>query len=265
MLRLTDQTGGRFFLLLVGACLLAACASQPPTTAPVVSSEEAAGLVYVVRPGDALSVIALQHGESYRNIARWNNLSPPYTIRPGQRLRLTPPATMEQNPNAAGNQEPQPPQEAHVRPENDAQARSHNPHPAETSAADTETPRHEGKLHWQWPAPGRILRRFSQSNKGLDIGGREGDPVYAAASGTVVYSGTGVIGYGPLVILRHNNTYLSAYAHNQQLLVKEGESVTAGQQIAAMGMNQRHHALLHFEIRRNSKSVDPLRYLPDRE
>ncbi len=247
----------RVFLPLVGLFVLSSCASQSPVLMPTTaaSPEETAGLVYVVNPGDTLSIIALQHGENYRDLARWNNIPPPYTIRPGQRLRLTPPATEEQAARTPSGVQ------TAVVPHEGASAKKLHAAVAKDADDEEET---TGVPHWQWPAKGRVLRRFSSASKGVDIGGQEGDPVKAAADGTVVYSGTGIIGYGPLVIIKHNATYLSAYAHNKQLLVKDGDRVTKGQPIAEMGRNQRHRVMLHFEIRRNSKSVDPLQYLPAR-
>jgi lipoprotein NlpD len=123
-------------------------------------------------------------------------------------------------------------------------------------------------IAWQWPVTGSVIRRFSVSgavvNKGLDIAGRQGDPVLAAASGKVVYSGPGMIGYGNLIIIKHDDTVLSAYAHNSKLLVSEGETVKAGQRIAEIGSSGTTRHQLHFEIRRNGKPVDPLLYLPKR-
>lgn len=123
----------------------------------------------------------------------------------------------------------------------------------------------DDRVDWGWPASGRVLAGFSEANnKGLDIVGKVGDPVYASASGRVVYSGTGLRGYGKLIIIKHNQTYLSAYAHNSNILVKEGQSVTKGQKIAEVGNTDSPQAKLHFEIRRLGKPVDPIKYLPDR-
>jgi len=225
-----------------------------------------AGLIYVVKPGDALSIIALQHGENYRNLARWNDIAPPYIIYPGQHLRLTPPSESETVSEISANGE-----QSHstiIKPkEVVAKPVKREPPSALEDTKITENQEKSASVenpHWQWPAPEKILRGFSSRNQGLDIGGKISDPVLAAAEGKVVYSGTGIIGYGPLIIIKHDNTYLSAYAHNKRLLVKEGDYVTQGQRIAEMGTNQNHQALLHFEIRRNGDSVDPLPYLPKR-
>ncbi len=130
--------------------------------------------------------------------------------------------------------------------------------PGDTAAGNEE-------VSWMWPANGKLLGTFSEGgNKGIDINGKAGDPVLAAGAGKVVYSGTGLRGYGKLVIVKHNNTYLTAYAHNQNLLVKEGQSVTKGQKIAEMGNTDADQVKLHFEIRRQGKPIDPLKQLPQR-
>jgi lipoprotein NlpD len=121
-------------------------------------------------------------------------------------------------------------------------------------------------VHWRWPAQGQVVRHFSPKNgsKGIDIAGRSGQAVNAAAGGRVVYSGSGLRGYGKLIIIKHNNSHLSAYAHNERLLVKEGDTVNGGQRIASMGRAGDRQVKLHFQVRRNGKPVDPLRYLPKR-
>jgi lipoprotein NlpD len=126
---------------------------------------------------------------------------------------------------------------------------------------------HNGKITWRWPTGGNIRNRFDPSGgkKGLDIEGKMGQPIYAAAGGKVVYSGDGLIGYGNLIIIKHDSTYLSAYGHNRRLLVKEGSEVKQGQKIAEMGDSGKQGVILHFEIRRDGKPVDPLRYLPKKD
>ncbi|CAK0775551.1 lipoprotein NlpD [Gammaproteobacteria bacterium] len=244
----------QFFPILLGLCVLSACTSEPPTLSPS-SSEEDAGFVYVVKPGDSLSIIALQHGENYRNLARWNGIPPPYTIYPGQRLQLTPPPNTENVPEIPIS-ESQPFTKENF-------PKELKPNKKETSANKKNKDKLDAaeRLHWGWPAKGKTLRGFSSSNQGIDISGRKGDPIIAAADGKVVYSGTGIIGYGPLIIIKHDDHYLSAYAHNKYLLVKEGDYVVQGQKIAEMGTNQSNQILLHFEIRRNGKSVNPIPYL----
>lgn len=213
-------------------------------------------------------------GLSYwRDIARWNNLSNPNVIEIGQVLRVVPPgAVAETNARtvtpvvvapsgaAATPQSPQPVKATGTPPAAPVAAASPaaSPAAAQPLAADED-------LGWIWPAAGSLLAGFDESkNKGLDIAGKAGDAVNAAADGRVVYAGAGLRGYGNLIILKHNNTYLTAYAHNQTLLVKEDQNVRKGQKIAEMGSTDADRVKLHFEIRRQGKPVDPAKYLPPR-
>ncbi len=205
--------------------------------------------VRVVQRGDTLFTLSWQHGLDYQTVAAWNGITPPYTIYPGQTLRLYP-------PNRAARPASPPPLTTPL----PAGASPALPQPASTANADAS-------VRWQWPASGPILRRFdgeASGKKGISIGGTSGHQVRAAAAGRVVYSGSGLVGYGRLIILKHNNTYLSAYGHNQDLFVQEDAEVRAGQVIADMGSSGTNRIQLHFEIRRNGKPVDPLRYLPRR-
>jgi lipoprotein NlpD len=219
---------------------------------------------YTVRPGDTLIRIALESGENWRDIARWNNLDNPNVIEVGQALRVVPPgsesAAAHPLPPAPATSAPLPPVAA---------SSAARPPVAATAPQPSHPPAGPGEeeVAWSWPTVGaaNILAGFDeQKNKGVDIGGRAGDPVLAAADGRVVYAGAGLRGYGNLIILKHNNTYLTAYAHNQALLVKEDQSVRKGQKIAEMGSTDADRVKLHFEIRRQGKPVDPLKYLPPR-
>lgn len=205
----------------------------------------------VVRKGDTIYSIAFRHGLDYRRLARWNGIRSPYTIYPGQRLSLKP----GKAPKATT---PPPRQVASASPVKPAKASS----PAKADKAPV--PAAGGPLRWRWPTNGTLLVAFKQDGKGIDIGGRAGQPIVSAAAGKVVYSGSGLVGYGRLIIIKHNNNYLSAYGHNKKLLVKEGDSVKAGEQIALMGYANAHQAKLHFEIRRDGNPVNPERYLPPR-
>jgi lipoprotein NlpD len=200
---------------------------------------------YSVRPGDTLTKIALDHGQAWRDIAKWNGLDNPNVIEVDQVLRVAPPelkVVAAPKPSAAQSQQTAP---------SVAQA-------SPTAATD-------GGMAFAWPHPGQVLAGFDEAkNKGLDFAGKAGDPVLAAADGKVVYAGSGLRGYGNLVILKHNNTYLTAYAHNQSLLVKEDQSVVKGQRIAEMGSTDADRVKLHFEIRKQGKPVDPSKYLPSR-
>lgn len=267
-------------VVLVGV-LLAGCASPRRTPAPVEDRSLArAGVVtppaapvepprvlpgaenagkpgyFTVRPGDTVLRIALETGQNWRDIVRWNNLDNPNVIEVGQVLRVAPPAVATAAAPAASA--PLPSASA---PSPAASA------PPSTARAPMPAVPAEEEIAWGWPTAGAatVLAGFDeQKNKGIDIGGRAGDAVVAAADGRVVYAGAGLRGYGNLIILKHNNTYLTAYAHNQSLLVKEDQSVRKGQKIAEMGSTDTDRVKLHFEIRRQGRPVDPARYLPTR-
>lgn len=274
------------WMTMVLACvLLAACASPRRSPAPVedrtsvrrapVVAEPARPLpgaenagkpgYYTVQRGDTLLHIALETGQNWRDIARWNNLDNPNVLEVGQVLRVQPPSASVAAAEPVRPVAPQAPASA-------PNAASSAPRPAASAAPTAPAPAAaavpaEDEIAWAWPTRGAasILAGFDeQKNKGIDIGGRAGDPVYAAADGRVVYAGAGLRGYGNLIILKHNNSYLTAYAHNQSLLVKEDQTVRKGQKIAEMGSTDTDRVKLHFEIRRQGKPVDPTRYLPPR-
>ena len=218
------------------------------------------GRSYQVQRGDTLYSIAFRAGQDFRTVAARNNIKAPYTIYPGQIIQLQGgttvnrqgPVTPSTRKNSTVKSVAASPQKGYVQekpPVNVTQ-------PASSAA---------GRVNWQWPVKGQILARFStaeQGNKGVDIGGRAGSRINAAADGQVVYAGNALRGYGNLIIIKHNDDYLSAYAHNKRLLVKERQEVKAGQQIAEMGDTDAADTRLHFEIRFRGQSVDPLRYLP---
>ena len=269
----------------VACAVLAACASPRHSPAPVedrsarhatVGGTEAARLApspvpavsdnagkpgyYTVRQGDTVIRIALETGQNWRDIAHWNNLDNPNVIEVGQVLRVVPPGAVETAaPRAL------PPASSASAPM--AAASTASPVHATASAPAQAAAPAEDEVAWAWPTgPGSgVLAGFDeQRNKGLDIAGKPGDPVLASADGRVVYAGAGLRGYGNLIILKHNNTFLSAYAHNQALLVKEDQAVRKGQKIAEMGSSDADRVKLHFEIRRQGKPVDPAKYLPAR-
>jgi lipoprotein NlpD len=201
---------------------------------------------YVVQSGDTLYKIAWRFALDYRDLADWNNLGSGNLIYAGQSIRLRAPEgwTRSQKPvkGTSGSA----------------------PATAKSASARPSAPPPSA---WRWPTDGSVIGQFGQSalgGNGIDISGRAGQPVLAAAGGEVVYSGSGLIGYGRLIIVKHNQTYLSAYGHNRELRVVEGDRVSAGQTIALMGEGPGRKPVLHFEIRRNGKPVDPLRYLPGR-
>lgn len=214
---------------------------------------------YTIKPGDTLIRIGLEHGQSWKDIARWSQLDNPNLIEVGQVVRVVPPgATTTVASTSDGGR-------VVVSPVSST-ASSATPTPV-TPPATVATPAAKGAddVDFMWPASGSLIAGFDEvRNKGYDIAGKAGDPVLAAADGRVVYSGAGLRGYGNLIILKHNNTYLTAYAHNQALLVKEDQTVRKGQKIAEMGNTDADRVKLHFEVRRQGKPVDPARYLPSR-
>ena len=241
--------------------------SSPVSMGPAMAGSENAGKpgYYSVRPGDTLTKIALDHGQAWRDIAKWNGLDNPNMIEVDQVLRVAPPlmeaaANRQTKPVMAQNQVPP------------SSATNSTPTPTATSAATSNTPSasppanaSDDGMSFAWPHPGPVLAGFDEAkNKGLDFAGKAGDPVLAAGDGKVVYAGSGLRGYGNLVILKHNNTYLTAYAHNQTLLVKEDQNVIKGQRIADMGSSDSDRVKLHFEIRKQGKPVDPAKLLPAR-
>jgi len=210
--------------------------------------------VYVVRRGDTLYSIAWEYGLDYRQIASINGIRRPYTIYVGQRIRLKTaahkPAVTSQSSRAA--------------PRHNESARQSS---ARRKPAVSASQAVASRIRWGWPADGPLLSTYSSqdpSRKGIDIAGKNGQPIQAAADGKVVYSGSGLIGLGMLIIVKHDETYLSAYAHNRKLLVNEGEQVKRGQTIAEMGETGTDRVKLHFEIRHNGNTLDPLRFLPRR-
>jgi lipoprotein NlpD len=237
---------------------------------------------YTVKPGDTMIRIGLETGQNWRDVARWNSIDNPNVIEVGQVLRVIAPGTAEVTPGAFIPRPVTPPSTVvatslppagtrTVAPAVPASAPvaapAAVPVPAPVAAAPLPPASSAGDddVAWIWPTNGPVIAGFDEAkNKGLDIAGKLGDPVLAAGDGRVVYAGAGLRGYGNLVILKHNNTYLTAYAHNQTLLVKEDQTVRKGQKIAEMGQSDSDRVKLHFEIRRQGKPVDPARYLSPR-
>jgi len=251
--------------------------------------------LYTVKRGDTLYSIALEHGQDYRDVAAWNNIDNPSRIQVGRQLRVTPAegespvavvkpivtsAPVEAKPATINSETfKREPKGGKLPWSEQALARLREPLPVASPAiakpadkpADKPAPAEaaaDDAVDWAWPASGKTLESFNDSgaaaNKGVDIAGTVGDPVTAAAAGKVVYVGGGLRGYGNLVIVRHNATYLSAYGHNSKILVKEGQAVSRGQKIAEIGSSDTDQPKLHFEIRRQGKPIDPLKHLPAR-
>jgi lipoprotein NlpD len=233
-------------------------------SAPALGSENAGQPgYYTVKQGDTLIRIGLDQGQNWRDVAKWNNLDNPNNIEVGQVLRVQAPnvplASIPSSPDSAS---------VVVRPVTSTIVQSaNNPSPTSSPAANSKPTNTESaeEITFSWPSNGPLNAYFDEiKNKGIDISGKAGDPVLAAADGKVVYAGSGLRGYGNLIILKHNNTYLSAYAHNQTLLVKEDQSIKRGQKIAEMGSTDTDQVKLHFEVRKQGRPIDPVKMLPAR-
>jgi lipoprotein NlpD len=226
-------------------------AARPAVQQQSQSKPQAAtGDFYTVKRGDTLYSIALEHGADYREVAQWNALDDPTRIRVGQVLRVKPPEdrTGPQIGSAkpAGRIESRPLDEP-------------KPQPAKPQPTTVETK----DFQFVWPAKGRVLSGFAEPRqKGIDIDGKPGDPVIAAAAGRVTYTGTGIQGLGKLVVIKHDNGFITVYAHNKEILVKEQQNVTRGQKIAEIGSTDAERPKLHFQIRKGAAAVDPILYLP---
>ena len=247
-----------------------AVASGPADPAKPLPGAENSGKpgYYTVKPGDTMIRIGLENGQNWKDLVKWNVLENPNIIEVGQVLRVVPPGA---DPNAATTK-PVASARVETRPldAKTAEAASAAAPASAVAAAAAPAPTpaaREGDddVNWGWPAAGPVVASFDEGKvKGLVIGGKAGDPVLAAADGRVVYAGSGLRGYGNLVILKHNSTYLTAYAHNQTLLVKEDQAVRRGQKIAEMGSTDADAVKLHFEIRKLGKPIDPAKLLPPR-
>ncbi len=267
-------------LLLLSACATTTVVRTPPRGKPSVSrpvSPPKPGSSALIRKGDTLYRIATTHGVSPLDLAMWNRVPPPYTIYPGQRLRLTAPDVrrVETPRNDPARNDPArnpPPRVAGTPPKPSATRPPTGAPPPAIPNATPPTPKPpavppEAAFGWRWPADGAIVARFAAGDptrQGVDIAGKSGSPVRAAADGVVVYSGAGLVGYGELIIVKHSEQWLSAYGHNRARLVNEGQRVKTGDQIAEMGRSGAARDMLHFEIRYNGKPQDPLLALPQR-
>lgn len=266
-----NGTWQRHPLLAIAVLLLAGCGGGQ-VAAPInsysvsskqitpISGPDRRALVHIIRRGETLYSIAWQYGKNVRDLARWNAIVPPHTILPGQKLRLTAPP--QAAPGTARAAPPPSKPQVTPKPPKPAQppTRTTKPNPKPVVAASAH-----GLVRWQWPVKGRLLRTFSATDStrnGIDISGTFGQPVIAASAGRVVYSGNGLVGYGNLIIINHGGDYLSAYGHNRELLVHEGDTVKNGQLIARMGKADNGQPYLHFEIRRHGRPVDPMPLLP---
>ena len=277
-------------VVVASGLLVAACGTSSTSRAPVEdrNSARTAGSMdpvrqapgfenagkpgyYTVKPGETLIRIGLETGQPWKDIARWNNLEQPNQLEVGQVLRVLPPGvgtTAASSNSSTTAVAVAVPTGVVTRPVTSSNVGGSPVPPGgkpATATAEGVTAAGEDQIAWSWPVKGPVLAGFDEvKNKGLDLGGSAGDAVLAAADGRVVYVGAGLRGYGNLIILKHNSTYLTAYAHNQSLLVKEDQSVRKGQKIAEMGSSDADRVKLHFEVRRQGKPVDPAKFLPAR-
>ena len=289
---MNSSTGLRLACTLLAILAVAACATRPDS-APVVdrsagapraaASQPAPEVFYTVKRGDTLYSIALEHGVDYRELAQWNGLSDPTKISIGQPLRVKPPqergaaqdrgASQERNPvvvgTAKGSGRPEArPLDAPGQGPGDATKTNPKaqrlPYSKENAASLAKAePKDADAIEFIWPAKGKVIAGFAEPrSKGIDIEGKVGDPIVAAAAGRVTYIGSGIPGLGKLIVIKHDNGFITVYAHNKEIVVKEQQAVTRGQKIAELGSTDSERPKLHFQIRKGSAPVDPLRYLP---
>ena len=259
------QRGLRLLAVVLALLVIAGCgrsrvvreggrAPAPGGERPVKVSTPKYGATTIVQRGQNVYRIATENGITALDLALWNDIPPPYTIYPGQRLRLYPGGQ-----RGVATRTSKPPPRTQPSPSTRPPAATSRPAPPAALIASN--------IGWRWPADGSVIGTYAEGNptrQGIDIAGASGRPVRATADGVVVYSGSGLVGYGELVIVKHNDQWLSAYGHNRARLVNEGQLVKAGQQIAEMGRSGASRDMLHFEIRYNGKPVDPQLYLPRR-
>lgn len=274
----------RCFIVLICCAAVLSCGSTPPAPVVVLDSQPITeqgftGDSYTVKKGDTLYAIAWYTGNDYRDIARYNDLQPPYSIYPGQSLRVTAPRLANRTSDNAARKTGQTSTKDYTntvdRTKEQAYGESEknvNDQPLKDAkkVPDRAVKRAANSFpdkvsQWVWPAKGKLVATFSREesgNKGIDIQAARGSDIFAAADGKVVYSGNALRGYGNLIIIKHTDTFLSAYAHNDTIKVKEQQWVSAGDPIATMGNSGSNSVKLHFEVRYRGKSLDPLRYLP---
>ncbi|MBU2955149.1 peptidoglycan DD-metalloendopeptidase family protein [Marinobacter sp. F3R08] len=273
--RPSEKTPIRFltlFLLLV-SLLFSGCNTQSLYQDDIYNPPVYWGR-HVVQPGETLYSIAWRYGRDYRELGDANGIGPPWNLQAGQVLRLDLRGNVTSSRQTATVSKPvssaprktnrtSPPKQTAATASKPAVTRA--PSKGAPLASQTQT---VAKIDWRWPHVGTVIAGYSTSgkvNKGIDIAGKAGDAVRASANGSVVYAGSGLLGYGNLIIVNHNEHYLSAYAHNRKILVQEGEDVKAGQVIAELGSSGAERPMLHFEIRKNGNPVDPVHFLPPRQ
>ena len=289
-IRLLVPTLAAVLVLMLGACGHARVVhrdyetpsrAQPPRPSRAASRAEVEPLprggVHIVRPGETLYGISFRFGLRFQDVAAWNGIADPFVIEVGQRLRLQPatdgsrPVVVAPAPARPTASAPTPAWRTPSAPRpgdvGSIPPRGANPPPVVVAPPSERVAPILGAPSWRWPTVGQVVGRYvagDQTQQGINIAGSAGQPVQASADGVVVYSGAGLVGYGELIIIKHNDEWLSAYAHNRRRMVSEGTRVKAGDTIAEMGRTGASRDMLHFEIRRNGKPVDPLAFLPSR-
>jgi lipoprotein NlpD len=260
----TSDTLLRVVVILIAICVLCSCASNPAADVDERSSGSTyRGKVHSVSAGETLFSIAWRYGVDVKKLAEFNAIKPPYTIYPTQKIQVDLRAGNRLN-SSSGNS-PSTAKNNQGKGRSSGDYRSGKGSTVSSKSINNTTLQSAPK--WQWPSSGKLIALFQGEtglNKGIDLSGKLGEPVLAAASGRVVYAGSGLSGYGKLLIIKHNETFLSAYAHNDEISVKEGDFVKAGQRIADMGSSGTDRVKLHFEIRSEGSPVDPLKFLPKR-
>ena len=254
----------KYALVIVVTLLIAGCSGNPVIPVSDLTGAKTKHSARIVRSGDTLYTIAWEAGLDYRDVARWNRLTRPYRLAPGDRVVLSPDGR-DSDTGVMKTQVVAKPVKSATGPRTES-LESKNPPSTDTATTGKSFSTPSQKHNWVWPGDGEVITRFDVDKglNGIDISGTEGSPVRAAAPGRIVYAGSGLRGYGLLLIVKHDETYLSAYAHNRLLLVSEGDEVRKGQVVADMGSSGAESTRLHFEIRQDGKPIDPLRYLPAR-
>lgn len=256
-------------MVFVQSFVLSACSNNSDTLFQSQSRQEIRYGEYEVQKGDSLYSIAWRYKRDYKELAQINGIQPPYVIRVGQKIKLA--TNQDEIPSKSGytgititEEQQKPAQKSNT---SSSRPSHRKPLASWSKKSAPATKSSSSSINWQWPAKGELIQTFSASStsvgkKGIQISGNTGDAILAAADGAVVYSGNSLVGYGNLVIVKHNETYLTAYAHNRRVLVKEGDKVNKGQKIAEMGSSGTDRNKLHFEIRKEGQPVNPLLYLP---
>ncbi|MYD76794.1 MAG: peptidoglycan DD-metalloendopeptidase family protein [Gammaproteobacteria bacterium] len=247
----------RLTAILLAVSLLAGCSSSGLLSIPIINKAQYRDIpkIYRVQKGDTLYNISWAFGLDYKQVAEWNGIGPPYRLEIDQQIRLYP------KPSDSKDSKPKPIVLTSLPKQEPRAAATKTTIPAKKATPTPTSAPAPGK--WHWPAQGKLVGKFSPKtgNKGIQIAGAEGTPIRATTGGEVVYAGEGLRGYGKLIIIKHSTEYISAYAHNKEILVSEGQAIGSGEQIAVMGQTDTSKPMLHFEIRKGGNPIDPMKFL----